>query len=409
MTNILQNIDKIRAEFPILGREVHESFLVYLDNAATTQKPFQVIDSMLTHYEENNSNIHRGVHLLSQRATENYENAREKVRIFLNAKSTQEIIFTRGATESINLIASSWGRKNINAGDEILISTMEHHANIVPWQLLCKDKGAILKVIPINDDGEIIFEEFEKLLSEKTKLVSIVHVSNTLGTVNPIDKIIKKAHLFGAKVLIDGAQSVPHFQVDMQKYDCDFFVFSGHKLYAPSGIGVLYAKKEILESMPPYQSGGDMILSVSFEQTTFNELPFKFEAGTPNIEGAIGLGFAIDYISNLGLENISKYENELLEYGTEKLSQIEGLRIIGTANEKAGVISFVLDSVHPHDVGTMLDLDGIAIRTGHHCTEPLMKRFKVPATSRASFAFYNTFQEIDKLAESIQKVIKMFG
>lgn len=407
--SILQNIDKIRADFPILSEQIHGRDLVYLDNAATTHKPIQVINSISNHYEHNNSNIHRGVHLLSQRATENYENAREKVRNFLNAKSSQEIIFTRGATESINLIASSWGRKNINAGDEILISTMEHHANIVPWQLLCQEKGAILKVIPINDNGEIIFEEFEKLLSEKTKLVSIVHVSNTLGTVNPIEMIIEKAHSFGAKVLIDGAQSVPHFKVDIQKYDCDFFVFSGHKLYAPSGIGVLYAKKEILETMPPYQSGGDMILSVSFEKTTFNELPFKFEAGTPNIEGAIGLGFAIDYITNLGLENIKKYEDELLKYGTEKLSQIIGLRIIGTAKEKAGVISFVLDSVHPHDVGTMLDLDGIAIRTGHHCTEPLMKRFKVPATSRASFAFYNTSQEIDKLAESIQKVIKMFG
>ncbi|MCX6145782.1 MAG: cysteine desulfurase [Candidatus Kapabacteria bacterium] len=407
--SILQNINEIRNDFPILSEQIHGRDLVYLDNAASTHKPLQVINSISNHYEHNNSNIHRGVHLLSQRATENYENAREKVRNFLNAKSTQEIIFTRGATESINLIASSWGRKNINAGDEILISTMEHHANIVPWQLLCQEKGAILKITAINDDGEIIFEEFEKLLSEKTKLVSIVHVSNTLGTVNPIEKIIEKAHSFGAKVLIDGAQSVPHFKVDMQKCNCDFFVFSGHKLYAPSGIGVLYTKKVILESMPPYQSGGDMILSVSFEKTTFNELPFKFEAGTPNIEGAIGLGFAIDYITNLGLENIKKYEDELLKYGTEKLSQINDLRIIGTAKEKAGVISFVLDSVHPHDVGTMLDLDGIAIRTGHHCTEPLMKRFKVPATSRASFAFYNSFQEIDKLTESIQKVIKMFG
>ncbi len=407
--DILHNIKKIRAEFPILSEKIHGKDLVYLDNAASTQKPIQVFNAITEHYSKNNSNIHRGVHLLSQRATENYENARIKVKEFLNANSIQEVIFTRGATESINLVAYSWGRGNIKAGDEILISTMEHHANIVPWQILCKERGAILKIIPIDDNGEIILDEFDNLLSEKTKLVSIVHVSNTLGTINPIQEIIDKSHKVGALVLIDGAQSVPHIKINLQELDCDFFVFSGHKLYAPSGIGVLFAKKSILESMEPYQTGGDMILSVSFENTIYNELPFKFEAGTPNIEGAIGLGAAIDYINALGIENINSYENSLLKYASQKLSEIDDLRIIGTANKKASVISFVLENVHPHDVGTMLDLDGIAIRTGHHCTEPLMKRFNVPATSRASFSFYNTFSEIDILTESIKKVIKMFG
>jgi cysteine desulfurase/selenocysteine lyase len=381
--------------------------LVYLDNAATTQKPLRVIDAMDTYYRVYNSNIHRGVHKLSQLSTNAYENARNIVKNYLHAENSEEIIFTRGATESINLVAASLG-KSLKEGDEIIISHMEHHANIVPWQVLREEKGIVLKVIPIDDNGELIIEEYEKLLTDKTKLVSVVHISNTLGTINPINHIIKKAKEFGAMVLIDASQSIHHSHINVKALNCDFLVFSGHKIYGPTGIGVLYGKKDILNSMPPYQTGGDMIKSVSFEKTTYNELPSKFEAGTPNISGAIGLGEALNYIGSIGLDSIIEYETHLLQYAASKLSELPGLRIIGTAKDKAAVISFVLDEVHPHDIGTMVDMDGVAIRTGHHCTEPLMRRFGVPATSRASFSFYNTTDEIIVLYKSLLKVIKMF-
>jgi cysteine desulfurase/selenocysteine lyase len=401
------NVNEIRKDFPILSHTVHGKQLVYLDNAATTQKPICVIEAMDKYYRDYNSNIHRGVHKLSQLSTNAYENSRGIVKKYISAKSTDEIIFTRGATESINLIASSFG-KSLNYGDEIIISHMEHHANIVPWQMLRDEKGIVLKVIPINDNGELIYDEYEKLISEKTKLVSVVHISNTLGTVNPIKKIINKAKEYNSLVLIDASQSIHHSLINVQELDCDFLVFSGHKIYAPTGIGVLYGKKEILETLPPYQTGGDMIRSVSFEKTTFNDLPYRLEAGTPNISGAIGLGEALKYVSSIGLDQIIEYENYLLDYATQTLSEIPELRIIGTAKEKAAVISFVLKDIHPHDIGTMVDMDGVAIRTGHHCTEPLMKRFRVPATSRASFSFYNTTDEIIVLRDSLNKVIKMF-
>jgi cysteine desulfurase/selenocysteine lyase len=404
----LLDVNLIRKDFPNLSVFVHGKPLIYLDNAATSQKPLKVIQSMDNYYRNYTSNIHRGVHKLSQLATDAYENSREKIRKFINAKYFEEIIFTKGATESINLAASSYGRKFLKEGDEIIVSTMEHHANIVPWQLLAEEKGLKLRVIPITDSGEIIFEEFEKLLNERTKIVSVVHISNTLGTINPIKQIIDKAHEFGAVVLIDGAQSIHHKIIDVQKLDCDFFVFSGHKIYGPTGTGVLYGRKELLEKMPPYQGGGDMISSVSSERTLYNDLPYKFEAGTTNIAGFIGLGEAIDYVSSIGLENIDRYEHTLLEYATNKLLEIPELRIIGTANNKASVISFVLDNVHPHDIGTMLDMDGIAVRTGQHCTEPTMRRFGIPATTRASFAFYNTLDEINVLQSSIKKVINIF-
>jgi cysteine desulfurase/selenocysteine lyase len=401
--------DSIKQDFPILKQSVHGRPLIYLDNAATSQKPRSVIDALTHYYSTDNSNIHRGVHLLSERATQQYEEARVKVQRFINASESREIIFTRGTTEAINLVAGSYGRANVNAGDEVLITAMEHHSNIVPWQMLCQEKGARLRVAPINDDGELILEEFEKLLSERTKLVSVVHVSNALGTINPIRWIVESAHRHNAAVVIDGAQAAPHVDLDVQELDCDFYAFSGHKVYGPTGIGVLYGKAGVLDAMPPYQGGGDMIATVTFEKTTYNTLPYKFEAGTPNIAGTIGLGVAIDYVNQIGIERIARYEHELLEYGTEALSQIAGLRLIGTAKEKAGVLSFVLDNAHPHDIGTILDREGIAIRTGHHCAMPLMARFGIPATARASLAFYNTREEIDALVAGIHKVKEVFG
>ncbi len=402
------DVKAIRRDFPILNETVHGKPLVYLDNAATTQKPQAVIDTIVDYYTHTNSNVHRGIHTLSQLATNQAENARHIVQKFLNAREDREIIFVRGCTEAMNLVAHSYGALHVNEGDEIIISAQEHHSNIVPWQMLCEEKKALLRIIPINDAGELLLDEYAKLLNERTKLVSVVHVSNTLGTINPIKEITAMAHKYGIPVFVDGAQAVAHFAVDVQDLDVDFYTFSGHKLYAPTGIGVLYGKAEWLEKMPPYHGGGAMIRSVSFEKTTYNELPFKFEAGTPHIEGVIALGAAIEYVWSIGLETISKYEDELLRYGTEQLSQIEGLRIIGTAAHKAGVLSFALADIHPHDVGTILDNDGIAIRTGHHCTQPLMERFGVPALNRASFAFYNTKEEIDALAAGLRKVVRMF-
>jgi cysteine desulfurase/selenocysteine lyase len=403
------DVKKVRADFPILKETVHGKPLIYLDNAATSQKPRAVIDATARYYSADNSNIHRGVHLLSQRATQEYEEARIKVQNFINAARSQEIIFVRGTTEAINLVANSYGRANVRSGDEIVITTMEHHSNIVPWQILCEEKGANLRVAPINDEGELILEEFDKLLNERTKFVSLAHVSNALGTINPVRRIIEKAHSLGVPVLLDGAQAAPHTKIDVQKLDCDFYAFSGHKLFGPTGVGVLFGKSQLLESMPPYQGGGDMIATVTFEKTTYNTLPYKFEAGTPNIAGTIGLGAAIDYVNQIGLDNIANYEHELLEYGTDVLSQISGLRLIGTAKEKASVFSFVLEGIHPHDVGTILDREGIAVRTGHHCTMPLMNRLGIPATSRASLAFYNTKEEIDALVAGIYKVKEVFG
>ncbi len=403
------DIDKIRKDFPILQKQIHGKPLVYLDNAATTQKPKSVIDSIVEYYSEYNSNIHRGVHYLSQKATEKYEETRDIVQQFINAKSRDEIVFVRGATEAINLIAATYGVENINRNDEILISHMEHHSNIVPWQLLCERTGAKLTVAPIDDDGSIIWEDFIRLLSARTKLVSIAHISNSLGTINPVDDIIAEAHKRNIPVLVDAAQSIQHLKLDVQQMDCDFLVASGHKMYAPTGTGFLYAKKEILEKMPPYQGGGDMILSVSFDDTVYNVLPYRFEAGTQNISGVIGLGEAIKYIESIGLENIQLYENELLEYAASLLSQINELRIIGTSPHKSSIISFILQGIHPHDIGTFLDADGIAVRTGHHCTEPIMQRYGIPATTRASLAFYNTKEEIEILANSIKKIIKMFA
>ncbi|MBD3265769.1 SufS family cysteine desulfurase [bacterium] len=403
------NVDAIRKDFPVLAKEVHGKPLVYLDNAASTQKPKSVVDAISESYTDYYSNVHRGVHFLSQEATQRYENTRETVRDFLNAKDTKEIVFVRGTTEAINLVAHSYGRKFLEEGDEILISMMEHHSNIVPWQMLCEEKGAVLKVIPVNERGEILFEDYLKLLSPKTKFVSIVHLSNALGTINPVKEMIDAAHEMDVPVLVDGAQAVSHIPVDVRELDCDFYVFSGHKIFGPSGIGVLYGKTDHLAVMPPYQGGGDMIASVSFEKTTYNTLPHKFEAGTPNIAGGIGLRTALDYVSDIGLDSIGAYEHELLEYGTEVLSQIPGLRLIGTAEKKASVLSFLIEGIHPHDIGTMLDMDGIAIRTGHHCAEPLMKHFGVPATARASLAFYNTKEELDKLAKGLRKIQKLFA
>ena len=403
------DVERIRDDFPILMQRVHGKPLVYLDNAATSQKPTAVIDTLARYYTEENSNVHRGIHSLSQLATQHYEDARGKIRRFINASDDQEIIFVRGTTEGINLVAQSYGRQHVGEGDEIIISTMEHHSNIVPWQILCQERGARLLVIPINDDGELLMDEYEKLLSPRTKLVSVVHLSNALGTINPVERIVEMAHSYGAPVLLDGAQSVSHTPIDVQKMGCDFFAFSGHKIYGPTGIGVLYGKRELLESMPPYQGGGDMIKSVSFEKTTYNSLPYKFEAGTPNIAGVIGLGTAIDYVNNLGLGSISSHEQQLLEYGTHRLSEIGSLRLIGTAKEKASVLSFCIEGIHPHDIGTILDTEGIAIRTGHHCTQPLMDRFGVPATARASLAFYNTKEEIDALVKGIDKVMDVFN
>jgi len=402
------NIEKIREDFPILKQKVHGKPLIYFDNAATSQKPKQVIDEIDYFYRNDNANIHRGVHRLSERATEEFEGAREKVREFLNAPKACEIIFVRGATEAINLVAQTYGRQNIKEGDEIIISTLEHHSNIVPWQILCEQTGAKLKVIPINQRGELVFEEYEKLLSPRTKFVAVGHISNSLGTINPIQNIIQKAHAQGAKVLIDGAQAAPHTKIDVQALDADFYAISGHKMYGPTGIGVLYGKESLLQEMPPYQGGGDMIRTVSFEKSTYNDLPYKFEAGTPDIAGGIGLGAAVDYLNELGLDRIAKYEHELLEHATSALEKISGLTIIGQAREKASVISFVMEGVHPHDIGTILDLKGIAIRTGHHCTMPLMKELKLPATARASFAFYNTPREIDVFAKALRGIREVF-
>jgi cysteine desulfurase / selenocysteine lyase len=403
------DVQKVRKDFPILGREVNGKPLVYLDNAATAQKPQVVIDTLDRFYREENSNVHRGVHFLSQLATDEFEMARVKAQRFLNAAEPREIIFVRGTTEGINLVASSFGRSQVRAGDEILISAMEHHSNIVPWQILCEEKEAILRVIPINDSGELRLDEFEKLLGPKTKLVALVHLSNALGTLNPVRQVIELAHRRNVPVLLDGAQAAPHLQVDVRALDCDFYVFSGHKLYGPTGIGVLYGKAALLEAMPPYQGGGEMISSVTFEKTIYNVIPNKFEAGTPHVAGAVGLAAAIDYLNGQDRQAVEAYEHELLSYGEEALREVPGLRVIGTAREKAGVISFVLDGIHPHDIGTIVDQEGIAIRTGHHCAQPVMERFGVPATARASLAFYNTNEEIDALVSSLHKVKEVFG
>jgi cysteine desulfurase/selenocysteine lyase len=403
------DIARVREDFPILKEKIHGKPLVYFDNAATSQKPRSVIEAEQRFYLTECSNVHRGVHYLSEQATQAYEAARGKVQRFLNARDAREIIFVRGTTEAINLVASSYGRKNVQAGDEVVITAMEHHSNIVPWQILCEEKGAKLRVAPINDDGELIFEEFEKLLTSRTRLVAVVHISNALGTINPVRRIIEAAHRRNIPVLLDGAQAAAHLKVDVRELDCDFYTLSGHKLYGPTGIGVLYGKARLLEAMPPYQGGGDMISSVSFEKTTYNVIPAKFEAGTPNIAGTIGLGAAIDYVNQIGFENLAPYEHELLEYATEALARIPGVRLIGTAKEKAAVLSFVMDGLHPHDVGTVLDQEGIAVRTGHHCAQPLMDRFGVPATTRASLAFYNSFEEVDALVKGIQKVKEILG
>ncbi len=401
------NIDKIRADFPILKREVNGRPLVYLDNGATTQKPSAVINSIVRYYTDMNSNVHRGVHYLSQISTDAFEVTRKKVQTFINAAEDKEIIITKGTTDGINLIATCYGRAFIQAGDEIIISAMEHHSNIVPWQMLCDEKGCKIRVIPMNDKGELDMDAYKGLLNEKTKLVAVTYVSNALGTINPVDEIISMAHEHGAVVLVVAAQAVQHIQIDVQKLDVDFLVFSGHKMYGPTGVGVLYGKEELLNAMPPYQGGGDMIKEVTFEKTTYNELPFKFEAGTPNIEAGICLNEAIDYINSIGLDNIEAYEHELLQYATEKLSEIQGMRFIGTAEQKCSVISFVIDGTHPYDVDVILDKLGIAVRTGHHCAQPVMDRFGIPGTIRASLAIYNTKEEIDVLVAGIQRAVNM--
>ncbi|MGA2268236.1 MAG: cysteine desulfurase [Bryobacteraceae bacterium] len=402
-------VEKIREDFPVLKQRIHGKPLVYLDSAATAQKPFAVIDAIRRFHEVDCANIHRGVHELSQRSTAAYEETRSKARRFLNARTKNELIFVRGTTEGINLVASSWGRKNVKEGDEIVISALEHHSNIVPWQMLCEEKGAKLRVIPMNDRGELLLEEYEKLLGPRTRMVAVAHVSNALGTINPVRQIVEMAHRAGALALIDGAQAAPHLKIDVQALDADFYAFSGHKVFGPTGIGILYGKARLLNAMPPYQGGGDMIKNVTFEKTTFNDLPYKFEAGTPNIAGGIGLGAAFDYVTRIGLDSIAAYEHELLVYGTEALSRIPGLRIIGTAREKAAVLSFVIEGIHPHDIGTVLDRQGIAVRTGHHCAQPVMDRFRVPATTRASLAFYNTAAEIDALVAGLGKVKEIFS
>ena len=403
------DIERIRRDFPILQQEMHGRPLVYLDSAASSQKPRQVIDAVVACYSGYYANVHRGVHQLSQRSTEAYEGTREKVRALLNAKSEREIIFTRGATESINLVASSYGRDNVEPGDEIVISTLEHHSNIVPWQMLCERRGARLRVIPINDRGELDLDAYRGLLNERTRMVALVHVSNALGTVNPVREVIELAHDRGVPVLLDGAQAVPHMAVDVQALDCDFYALSSHKAFGPSGVGVLYGKTEYLEPMPPYQGGGDMILTVKFEHTEYAGLPHKFEAGTPNIAGVIGFGAALDWINSVGYDLIQAHEQDLLEYATAQFRQIPGLTVIGEARDKAGVLSFVLDGVHPHDIGTVLDQEGVALRTGHHCAQPVMEHFDLPATARASFAVYNTRADIDVLVTAIHKVKELFG
>ena len=403
------DVEKIRRDFPILREQVHGKPLVYLDNAATSQKPDAVIDAIANYYRHDNANIHRGVHLLSQRATDEYEAARNSVQRFLNARESREIVFVRGATEAINLVAQTWGRTRVGSGDEILITAMEHHSNIVPWQILCEEKSAQLAVAPINEAGELKLAEFEQLLSPRTRLVAVAHVSNALGTINPIKEVIALAHARNIPVLVDGAQAAPHLPVDVQDLDCDFYAFSAHKTYGPTGIGVLYAKAALLESMPPYQGGGDMISSVTFEKTVYNKIPHKFEAGTPDIAGVIGLAAAISYINQIGLPAVAAHEHELLAYATRTISAIPGVKLIGTAKHKAGVLSFVIDNIHPHDIGTILDQEGIALRTGHHCAQPVMDFFAIPATARASFALYNTTGEIDALAAGIEKVKEFLG
>ena len=400
---------KIREDFPILKQTVHGKPLVYLDNAATAQTPQVVIEAVERFYLTQCANIHRGIHLLSERSTADYEETRAKAQRFLGAAEEREIVFVRGTTEAINLVASSYGRKHVGAGDEVLITAMEHHSNIVPWQLLCEEKGAALRVAPINDAGEMVLEEFDKLLNPRTRFVSVSHVSNALGTVNPVERIIELAHARGVPVMLDGAQAAPHLKINVQRLDCDFYAFSAHKLYGPTGMGILYGKAGLLEAMPPYQGGGDMIRSVSFEKTTYNALPYKFEAGTPNIAGTIGLGAAIDYMSQLDMQRAAAHEQELLAYATKQVSQLPGVRIIGTAREKASVLSFVIDGIHPHDAGTILDQQGIAVRAGHHCAQPVMERFGIPATTRASFAFYNTAEEVDVLVSGIRKVQEVFS
>ena len=402
------DVSRIREDFPILKQLVRGKPLVYLDNAASAQKPQAVIDALSRFYSTGYANIHRGIHWLSERATEAYETARLSVQRFIGAAEANEVIFVRGTTEAINLVAQTYGRTHVQAGDEILISTMEHHSNIVPWQMLCEATGAILRVVPISDDGELLLDEYERLVTTKTRLIAIAHVSNVLGTVNPIRRIVEIAHRHQVPVLVDGAQAAPHMALDVQALDCDFYAFSGHKLFGPTGVGVLYGKASLLETMPPYQGGGHMIQSVTFEKTTYNTVPDRFEAGTPNIAGVVGLGAAIDYVSEIGLEAIAAYERELLAYAMDQLSRISGVRLIGTAKEKAGVLSFVADGVHPHDLGTILDNEGIAIRAGHHCAQPLMSRFGVPATARASLAFYNTRKEIDALTAGIHTAIEFF-
>lgn len=402
------DIDKIRLDFPILHQEINGKPLIYLDNAATTQKPQVVLDALTDYYENYNANIHRGIHNLAERATAAFEESRGAIAKFLNAASPEQIIFTYGTTDGINLVAQTYGRKFLKEGDEILISTMEHHSNIVPWQMLCEEKGCVLKIMPIDKDGDILLDKLDEMLTERVKFVSVVHVSNSLGTINPVHQIISKAHAFGAKVLVDGAQATSHLNVDVQDLDADFYVFSAHKLYGPTGMGVLYGKRDLLNAMPPYRGGGEMIAEVTFEKTTYNELPYKFEAGTPNIADVVAVKMAIDYINGIGKENIAAHENELLAYATEKLEAIEGLKIVGKAKEKVSVISFIIDGIHPQDIGIMLDQQGIAIRTGHHCTQPLMQHYQLEGgTARASFSVYNSFEEIDKLVEGIKKVKRL--
>jgi cysteine desulfurase/selenocysteine lyase len=403
------DVARIRQDFPILQQKVHGKPLVYLDNAATTQKPLAVIQAIEHYYRSDNSNIHRGVHTLSERATADYEKARIAIQRFLNAAHSKEIIFTRGTTEAINLVAQTYGRKNVGRGDEVLITAMEHHSNIVPWQLLCEEKGASLRVAPINDQGELVMEEFEKLLGAKTKIVAVAHLSNALGTINPLREIVRLAHAQNIPVLVDGAQAVPRMVVDVQELDCDFYAISGHKMYGPTGIGVLYGKAGLLEAMPPYQGGGDMIASVTFEKTIYNRLPYKFEAGTPNIADTIGLGAAVEYLEQLGLENIERHEQDVLTYAAQAVAAIPGIEIVGTAKEKAGVLSFTMEGIHPHDIGTILDSEGIAVRTGHHCAQPVMQRFNIPATARASFGLYNTREEVDALVAGIHEVREVLG
>ena len=406
---IAVDMEKVRADFPLLNREMNGKPIVFLDSAASSQKPQAVIDQLDAYYKQQNANVHRGVYQLSQEATTAFEKGRELAKNFINAGSLKEVIFVRGTTEGINLVASSFGRKFLQAGDEVLISAMEHHSNIVPWQMICEERGAKLKVIPINDAGELLMDEFDQLLTEKVKIVAVTHVSNTLGTINPVKEIIDKAHQKGIPVLIDGAQAIPHMKVDVQELDADFYTFSGHKMFGPTGIGVLYGKEEWLEQMPPYHGGGEMIETVTFEKTTYNELPHKFEAGTPDISGVIALGTAIQYMQTIGHEAIQEHEHELLQYATEQLKQIEGIRIIGTAEQKASVVSFLAEGIHPYDLGTILDKLGIAVRTGHHCTQPLMDWYGIPGTVRASLAFYNNKEDIDKLVEGVKRAIKMLG